>query len=142
MIYKGQKGGCGLKKEYVGCFLAILIPILLISILIVPRSNTRNAEAVISSDYSTITYKNKLYVPIEFGDLPATVAKSFLNWNGDDTIKATVEKENYFLDKYFFTNQLVVKDLEGETFIYLNTDYDVNESDYYCTLSYKERVFN
>ena len=131
-----------MKKEYVGCLLAILIPILFISILIVPRSNTRNAEAVISSDYSTITYKNKLYVPIEFGDLPATVAKSFLNWSGDDTIKATVEKENYFLDKYFFTNQLVVKDFEGETFIYLNTDYDVNESDYYCTPSYKERVFN
>ena len=131
-----------MKKEYVGCLLAILIPILFISILIVPRSNTRNAEAVISSDYSTITYKNKLYVPIEFGDLPATVAKSFLNCSGDDTIKATVEKENYFLDKYFFTNQLVVKDFEGETFIYLNTDYDVNESDYYCTPSYKERVFN
>lgn len=129
-----------MKRKYVGCLLAILIPILLTSILIIPRSNTRNAEAVISSDYSIITYKNIIYVPVEFGDLPADVAKSFLNWRGEETIKATVEKENYFLDKFFLTNQIVVQDFGGETFIYLNTDYDVNESDYYCTVSYKEQI--
>ncbi len=76
-------------------------------------------------------------MPIDFDDLPADVAREFLNWSGEETIKATVEMENYFLDKYFLINQLVLRDFKGETFIYLNTDYDVNESDYYCTISYK-----
>ena len=51
-----------------------------------------------------------------------------------------VENENYFLDKYFFTNYIAVKEYEDEIFIYLHTDYDVNESDYYCSKNYKEKI--
>ena len=57
-----------------------------------------------------------------------------------DMIKATVENENYFLNKFFFTNYIVAKEYNGETFIYLHTDYDVNESDFYCSKAYKDRV--
>lgn len=129
-----------MKKGYIGFWILLFIPILILCAIIFPRSNTKKANAVISSDYSTITYKNKVYVPINLGDLPAEVARDFSVWSGEDAIEATVEKENYFLDKYFFTNQFAVKELDGETFIHINTDYDINESDYYCTMSYKEQV--
>ena len=129
-----------MKKVFIGLLMPILILIIFLCVLIIPRSDIKNAKAVISSDYSSISYDGKTYVPIDVNDLPAEVKNEFNNWNGEDAIKATVEKENYFLDKYFLTNQLIVREFDGETFLYLNTDYDVNESDYYCTVEYKEKV--
>ena len=128
-----------MKKVSTGCLIVILILILILCILIIPRTNTRNVEAVISSDYSTIIYKENVYVPIQLEKLPSEV-KDLRMTTANDMIKATVENENYFLDKYFFTNYIAIKEYNGETFIYLHTDYDVNESDYYCLQAYKNTI--
>ena len=128
-----------MKKVFVGRGIVILILILLICALIIPRSNTRNAEVVISSDYSNITYKDEIYVPIQSEELPFEVM-NLKTTVAADMIKATVENENYFLNKFFFTNYIAVKESNGETFLYLHTDYDVNESDFYCSQAYKDRV--
>ncbi len=128
-----------MKKAFVNFGTVILILILLVSAIIIPQSNTKKANAVISSDYSTITYKGNVYVPIQLEKLPLKV-KNIGMTTLNDMIKATVENENYFLDKYFFTNYIAIKEYEGETFIYLHTDYDVNESDYYCSQTYKEKA--
>jgi len=122
------------------CFVIVaLLLILIASVFVIPRSNIKNATAVISSDYSTITYEGNVYVPIQLEKLPPEVRNIGMS-TANDMIKATVEDEIYFLDKYFFTNYIVVEEYEGETFIYLHTDYDVNESDYYCSKNYKEKI--
>ncbi len=113
--------------------------ILIASVFIFPRSNIKNATVVISSDYSTITYEGNVYVPTQLEKLPFEVRNIGMS-TVNDMIKATVEDENYFLDKYFFTNYIAVEEYEGETFIYLYTDYDVNKSDYYCSKNYKEKI--
>lgn len=134
----GRSGS--MKKGCIGCLIVALIPILILCILIIPQTNTRNADAVISRDYSIITYNDEIYVPIDVDALPKEVAKEFyFNWADKEKVEATVELSNYFLDK-FLTNQLYLIEFEGETFIYLNTDYDVNESDYYCTKRYNDKV--
>jgi len=79
-----------------------------------------------------------VYIPIQTEMLPLEVKRSIDMTTDNDMIKATVENENYFLDKYFFTNYIAIKEYEGEIFIYLHTDYDVNESDYYCSQTYKD----
>ena len=84
-----------MKKGYTVCLLVVLIPILILCILIIPRTNTRNVEAVISSDYSTIIYKENVYVPIQLEKLPSEV-KDLRMTTANDMIKATVENENYF----------------------------------------------
>lgn len=121
------------------CGIAVLAAAILLCIIIIPRSNTDSAGAVVSSDYSSITYKGNVYVPIQLEKLPLEV-KNIGMISSDDMIKATVENENYFLDKYFFTNYIAVKEYNGEIFIYLETDYDVNESNYYCSQEYKDKV--
>lgn len=130
-----------MKKIAIVFAIAILMFVLFICAIIIPRSDTKNAKVVISSDYSTITYEGKVYVPIELEKLPFEVKNGFFMSRGPG-IKATVENENYFLDKCFFTNYIHVKEYDGEKFIYLNTDYDVNESDYYCSQAYKQKVEN
>lgn len=132
-----SKGEMNMKKIFAGCGIVILIFTLLICALVIPRSNTRNAAVVISSDYSTISYKSEIYIPIQPEELPIEVME-LSKTVATDMIKATVENENYFLDKFFFTNYISVKEFNGETFIYLHTDYDVNESDYYCSKAYKD----
>jgi len=127
-----------MKKGYIVCSTIALLFVVLICALVIPRSNTKNAIAVISSDYSTITYKGNVYIPIQTEMLPLEVKRSIDMTTDNDMIKATVENENYFLDKYFFTNYIAIKEYEGEIFIYLHTDYDVNESDYYCSQTYKD----
>lgn len=119
--------------------IGFVIFILLICALVIPRSNVKNADVVISDDYSTITYNDNLYVPIQFEKFPVEIM-DIQTTVASDMIKATVENENYFLDKFFFTNYIAVKEFKGETFIYLHTDYDVNESDFYCSKAYKERM--
>ena len=104
--------------------------------LIVPRSNTKDAKVVISSDYSTISCDGITYVPIQEDQLPFP-ASSIICTNASEMIKGTVENENYFLDKFLLTNYVKVKEYAGDKFIYLHTDYDFNESSYYCSLSYK-----
>ena len=111
---------------------------LILCILIIPQTNTRNADVVISSDYSTITYRGNVYVPIQPEQLPFDIT-DIKTTIANDMIKATVEDNNYFLDKYFLTNHIVVKEFNDEIFIYLHTDYDVNESDYYCSQTYKNK---
>ena len=128
-----------MKKVGIGCLIVILIPILILCILVIPRTNTRSADAVISSDYSTIIYCKNVYVPIQQEQLPFDISE-IKTTIANDMIKATVENENYFLDKYFLTNYIAVKEYNGETFIYLHTDYDVNESDYYCSQAYKNTI--
>lgn len=127
-----------MKRGYIVCSTIALLFVVLICALVIPRSNTKNAIAVISSDYSTITYKGNVYIPIQTEMLPLEVKRSIDMTTDNDMIKATVENENYFLDKYFFTNYIAIKEYEGEIFIYLHTDYDVNESDYYCSQTYKD----
>ncbi len=127
-----------MKRGYIVCSPIALLFVVLICALVIPRSNTKNAIAVISSDYSTITYKGNVYIPIQIEMLPLEVKRSIDVTTANDMIKATVENENYFLDKYFFTNYIAIKEYEGEIFIYLHTDYDVNESDYYCSQTYKD----
>ena len=122
-----------MKKGYIVCLLVVLIPI-----LIIPQTNTRNADVVISSNYSTITYRGNVYVPIQPEQLPFDIT-DIKTTIANDMIKATVEDTNYFLDKYFLTNYIAIKEFNGETFIYLHTDYDVNESDYYCSQTYKNK---
>ncbi len=119
--------------------IGFVIFILLICALVIPRSNVKNADVVISDDYSTITYNDNVYVPIQFEKFPVEIM-DIQTTVASDMIKATVENENYFLDKFFFTNYIAVKEFNGETFIYLHTDYDVNESDFYCSKTYKERM--
>ena len=126
-----------MKKGYTVCLLVVLIPILILCILIIPQTNTKNADVVISSDYSTITYRGNVYVPIKPEQLPFDIAE-IERTVANDMIKATVEDNNYFLDKYFFTNYIFVKEYNGESFIYLHTDYDANDSDYYCSKKYKK----
>ena len=117
--------------------IAVLSLVILVLALTLPRSNTNSADAVIASDYSTVTYNKKVYVPIGKEMLPSELD----GMEGDtDMIKATVEGENYFLDKYFLTNLISVREYDGDTFIYLHTDYDDNESNYYCSQSYKEKI--
>ena len=127
-----------MKIWYIVWLLVVLIPILLLCILIIPQTNTRNADVVISSDYSTITYRGNVYVPIQPEQLPFDIT-DIKTTIANDMIKATVEDNNYFLDKYFLTNYIAIKEFNGETFIYLHTDYDVNESDYYCSQTYKNK---
>lgn len=117
-------------------FVSTLMLILILCILIIPQTNTKNADVVISSDYSTITYRGNVYVPIKPEQLPFDIAE-IERTVANDMIKATVEDNNYFLDKYFFTNYIFVKEYNGETFIYLHTDYDANDSDYYCSKNIK-----
>ena len=133
-----KKGEIIMKRGYIVCSTIALLFVVLICALVIPRSNTKNAIAVISSDYSTITYKGNVYIPIQTEMLPLEVKRSIDVTTANDMIKATVENENYFLDKCFFTNYIAIKEYEGEIFIYLHTDYDVNESDYYCSQTYKD----
>ncbi|MBQ4629794.1 MAG: hypothetical protein IJB70_02260 [Clostridia bacterium] len=134
------------KKKTFNALMINILPILLVCALIIPRTDTKNAASVISSDYSTITYNNETYVPVQLTELPPEVVRIISNLHATShpsviaSLKATVENDNYFLDKYFWTNQITVFDIDGEKFIYLNTDYDANESDYYCTKSYYNRV--
>jgi len=133
-------------KNVIVSLMVIMLPVLLVCALIIPQSNTRNAVAVISSDYSTIAYNEETYVPVQLDELPPEVVRIISGLYATShssviaSIKATVENDNYFLDKFFWTNQITVFDIDGEMFIYLNTDYDVNESDYYCTRSYRDNL--
>lgn len=133
---------CENMKKMITCFVIVaLLMILVVGVLIIPRTDINNATVVISSDYSTITYEGNLYVPIQFEKIPLEVKETWMtDAAANAKIKATVEGENYFLDKYFFTNYIAVEEYEGEVFIYLHTDYDVNESDYYCSKNYKENI--
>lgn len=71
-----------------GCLIVILIPISILCILIIPRTNTRNADAVISHDYSAITYNDEIYVPVKAEALPQEVAKEFYyNWGDKEKLK-------------------------------------------------------
>jgi len=118
---------------------SIIAPIIIVVCLlalILPKSNIENAAVIIAEDYSTITYNGNIYVPIQRGLLPSGLDFH----NNKEWIKATVEGQNYFLDKFFLTNYISVTEYNGEKFIYLNTDYDVNESDYYCLPSYKDNA--
>lgn len=96
-----------MKKHFVVSGTVIVIFILLVSAILIPRSNTKNANAVISSDYSSIEYKGNVYVPIQLEKIPLEV-RDFGMPTANDMIKATVENENYFLDKYFLTNYIAV----------------------------------
>ena len=96
-----------MKKGYIVCSTIALLFVVLICALVIPRSNTKNAIAVISSDYSTITYKGNVYIPIQTEMLPLEVKRSIDMTTDNDMIKATVENENYFLDKYFFMAPLL-----------------------------------
>jgi len=115
---------------------AIILVIVVLFVAIFAKSNVKNAEAVIAKDYSTITYEGEVYVPVQRDFLPEQLKFS----DNNDWIEATVEGQNYFLDKYFFTDYICVVEYDGEKFIYLSTDYDKNESNYYCLPSYKEAV--
>lgn len=128
-----------MKKMFKRFVIVALLFMLIACVFIIPRSNIKSASVVISSDYSTITYEENVYVPLQLEKLPLEVRNIGMS-TASDMIKATVEDENYFLDKYFFTNYIVVEECRGETFIYLHTDYDVNESDYYCSKNYKEEI--
>ena len=117
-----------------------LIGILLLAVIIIPRTDTENAKAVISSDYSTIIYKYNIYVPMSADYLPFDV-QEIKSTPFEYRIKATVEDENFFLDK-LLTNYIAVKEYEGMSFIYLYTDYDDNQSDFYCLQDYKDKIKN
>ena len=128
-----------MKKYFIVLGTILLLFFIFTSAILIPRSNINKANAIISPDYSTIKYKGNVYVPIPLEKLPLE-ARDITLTTTNNMIKATVENENYFLDKYFFTNYIAVKEYDGEIFIYLHTDYDVNESDYYCSKNYKEKI--
>jgi len=114
---------------------SLLLIIIILLIVILPKSDTKNALVIIAHDYSTIQYDGQVFVPINPEMLPNNLdfdaSRGF--------IRATVEGENYWLDK-FLTNYIFVADYEGYKFIYLITDYDVNESDYYCPKIYLDSL--
>ena len=124
-----------MKKEVIDFTILILI----ICALIIPRANIETAKAVISEDYSEITYNGNKYVPVEQKYLPLEIKNTISQTPSYDMINATVENCNYFIDK-FSTNSIAIKESDGETFIYLNTDFDENESDYYCSKTYKDKI--
>ena len=128
-----------MKKYFIVLGTILLLIFIFTSAILIPRSNINKANAIISPDYSTIKYKGNVYVPISLEKIPLEV-RNITMTTTNNMIKATVENENYFLDKYFFTNYIAVKEYDGEIFIYLHTDYDVNESDYYCSKNYKEKI--
>ncbi len=128
-----------MKKYFIVLGTILLLIFIFTSAILIPRSDINKANAIISSDYSTIKYKGNVYVPIPLEKLPLE-ARDITLTTTNNMIKATVENENYFLDKYFFTNYIAVEEYDGEIFIYLHTDYDVNESDYYCSKNYKEKI--
>ncbi len=117
---------------------AVLSIIIIPLMLILPRSCTWNAPVIIANDYSIIKYNGEIYIPIQSEMIP----KELDFFSNNNSIKATVEGENYFLDKFFLTNLIYVKNYNGYTFLYLNTDYDINESDYYCQKSYIDNLVN
>ena len=84
-----------MKKGYIVCLLVVLIPILILCILTIPQTNTRNADVVISFDYSTITYRGNVYVPIQPEQLPFDIT-DIKTTIANDMIKATVEDNNFF----------------------------------------------
>ena len=127
-----------MKKYFIVLGTILLLIFIFTSAILIPRSDINKANAIISSDYSTIKYKGNVYVPISLEKIPLEV-RNITMMTTNNMIKATVENENYFLDKYFFTNYIAVEEYDGEIFIYLHTDYDVNESDYYCSKNYKEK---
>ena len=80
------------------------------------------AQAVISSDYTTITYKDKAYHTYPVGDGEKLPAFS------DEIINATVEKRLFLWDG-FLTDYIFVS--EDGQYILLVTDEDEHASDYY-----------
>ena len=57
-------------KKIVVLVSKIALVIIFSLVLILPKSNIKNAEVVISKDYSTITYDGNIYVPIQKELLP------------------------------------------------------------------------
>jgi len=117
-------------------FSIVALLTLVFFILISTKSNIEKSDVFISKDYSMISYYGEIFVPIAEELLPYDLAFPY-EMAG---INADVEGENWFLDNFFFTDYVFYKEHNGEKFIFLNTDYDVNESDYYCLPSYKERL--
>ncbi len=99
-----------------------------------------NAEAFITSDYSKITYDGDVYVPISLGDLPQELKQGSYFKDNNEWIDATVKNPIGFMFSNFLTDQIIVEEYKGNKFIYLNTDDDNNESDYYCTVEYKKAL--
>jgi len=122
-----------MKKKII--IIALITAVLLC--LVLPKSNIEKSDVYITKDYSTIYYYGEVYVPIQHELLPEN-----LDFPYYDGIDADVEGANFFLDKFFFTNYIYHTERNGEKFIDLHTDYDRNESDYYCLPSYKEKVMN
>ena len=81
-----------------------------------------NAKAVISADYSTITYDGKIYKAYIAND--GTTLPEFF----DTRVHATVDNRS-FLWEFFLTDYIFIS--KDGNFIHLTTDYDLNQSDYY-----------
>jgi len=78
---------------------AMLIIIVFFLFIGCSSSDKNKTEAVISKDYSTITYNGDIYVPLQYNLLPEGII--FPNIYSISGVDATVEGENYFLDKFF-----------------------------------------
>lgn len=102
----------------------VFILIIILGSFLLDKSYKSKAEVVISNDYSQMTYNNNLYV-------------LYLEWeeNGVDvtqfsnTIKNVIVEKRFFLWDMFLTDYIHVS--IDEEFIYLETDYDLLESNYY-----------
>ncbi len=106
--------------------LLILIPLLIICIdiliySVVSYTEMTTAEAVISEDYETIVYQNKVY-RAWLGDTSKLPSFS------DELINATVENRCFLWDS-FLTDYVFVS--EDGQYLHLITDYDENPSSYF-----------
>lgn len=124
-----------MKKMYYIIYIC-LVCLTIFSFLILMRTNVDNSKVIISHNYSYIIFEGKTYVPIPLELLPENIGFN----DTSNLIKATVMDENYFLDKFFFTNYISLTKYNGLTFLHLITDYDINESDYYCLPEFKNSL--
>ncbi|MCL2081845.1 MAG: hypothetical protein FWH04_01195 [Oscillospiraceae bacterium] len=115
-------------KRIIIIVFAVLV-FLVFGIYILDKNYKSNANAIISSDYSQIFYEDRVYVP-------------YLEWEEDHfiinyadesqfsyTIFEVIVENRFFLLDMFLTDYIHVS--EDGKFIYLETDYDLNESNYY-----------
>ena len=59
-----------MKKHFIVLGTILLLIFIFTSAILIPRSDINKANAIISSDYSTIKYKGNVYVPIPLEKLP------------------------------------------------------------------------
>lgn len=111
-------------KILFGSFAVFVLILFVFGCFMLENNHKSKAKATISNDYSQIYYDNNLYVP-------------YLEWeeNGVNvsqfpyTIMDVVVNNRFFIWDIFLTDYIHVS--SDEKVIYLETDYDLLESNYY-----------